>query len=441
MIQALRRWSRSVVAVALAVALVGGVRAAEEEVKPADPAFAAFHPVKAPAPGPLLLQAGDQLAIVGDSITEQCMYSRLLEDYLTMCRPDLKVAARQFGWSGETASGFLRRMTNDCLRFKPTVATLCYGMNDYGYRPFEEGIGKAYRTNYTEVVKRFKAAGARVVLGSPGCVGKVASWVKPLRGTLEEHNLSLCTLRNIDIEIAAEQDVRFADVYWPMLVARSEGKARYGEKYEINGNDGVHPGWAGQLLMAYAFLRGLGFDGDLGTFTLDLAAGRASASAGHTVDKVAGGEVTLTSSRYPFCVSGAVDNFGTTRSGASLVPFNQQLNRLRLVVTGAKPGNYAVTWGEATKTFAADALAKGINLADEFPTNPFSAAFAKVDSAISAKQSFERDQVKGKFHSAEARADMDKVFAATEEGHKAKVEAVAAAFVPVTHTLKVVPAP
>jgi len=40
--------------------------------------------------------------------------------------PQLQVTARQLGWSGETAEGFLRRMTNDCLRFQPTVSTLCY---------------------------------------------------------------------------------------------------------------------------------------------------------------------------------------------------------------------------------------------------------------------------------------------------------------------------
>jgi hypothetical protein len=75
-----------------------------------------------------LIQPGDRLAIIGDSITEQKMYSRIIETYLTLCVPDLKISTRQFGWSGETAEGFLHRMTNDCLRFQPTIATLCYGM-------------------------------------------------------------------------------------------------------------------------------------------------------------------------------------------------------------------------------------------------------------------------------------------------------------------------
>ena len=104
-----------------------------------------FKPAPAPSPQGLLLKKGDRLAICGDSITEQKMYSRLIEDYLTACTPELKVTVRQFGWGGERADGFLTRMTNDCLRFKPTIATTCYGMNDHGYRPFEPGIGEDYR--------------------------------------------------------------------------------------------------------------------------------------------------------------------------------------------------------------------------------------------------------------------------------------------------------
>src|SRR5688572_3356954 len=92
---------------------------------------------EAPVYKKLLLKRGDRLAICGDSITEQKMYSRVMETYLTVCAPELNISVRQYGWSGEQAPGFLARMTNDCLRFEPTVATTCYGMNDHGYRPYE----------------------------------------------------------------------------------------------------------------------------------------------------------------------------------------------------------------------------------------------------------------------------------------------------------------
>src|SRR5438105_2007972 len=69
------------------------------------------------------LQPGDTVAIIGDSITEQKMYSVFIEDYLLMCQPAQVARAMQFGWGGETAEGFKNRMTNDCFRYKPSVAT------------------------------------------------------------------------------------------------------------------------------------------------------------------------------------------------------------------------------------------------------------------------------------------------------------------------------
>src|SRR6266481_6204539 len=148
------------------------------EPAPKDAGLEKFKPLKAPKPTGLLLKKGDRLAICGDSITEQKMYSRIIEDYLTMSVPELEVSVRQYGWGGERAGGFLARMTNDCLRFKPTIATTCYGMNDHEYRAYEESIGRTYREKSAAIIEAFKANNVRVVHGSPGCVGKIPFWVK-----------------------------------------------------------------------------------------------------------------------------------------------------------------------------------------------------------------------------------------------------------------------
>ena len=91
--------------------------------------------------------------------------------------PELEITARQYGWSGEKTDGFLKRMDNDCLPFNPTIVTLSYGMNDARYRPFDVTNGQWYADHYTAIVRKLKSAGARVVVGSPGCSGKLATWV------------------------------------------------------------------------------------------------------------------------------------------------------------------------------------------------------------------------------------------------------------------------
>src|SRR5687767_1852043 len=91
------------------------------------------------------LQKGDFVAICGDSITEQKLYSVYVENYLLMCKPQADLRAMQFGWSGEVAPGFLRKMPTQALRFDMTVATTAYGMNDGGYSPMDDAKAKRYR--------------------------------------------------------------------------------------------------------------------------------------------------------------------------------------------------------------------------------------------------------------------------------------------------------
>jgi lysophospholipase L1-like esterase len=376
-----------------------------------------------------------------------------MEDYLTMCVPELKVTVRQYGWSGERAPGFLARMTNDCLRFKPTIATTCYGMNDHEYRAYEDRIGQTYRDSSTAIIESFKANGARVVQGSPGCVGKVPNWQKRTNDTVVDLNLSLCRLRDIDIELAQKEGVGFADVFWPMLTAGMEAQKRNGTNYAIAGGDGVHPGWAGHTVMAYAFLKALGLQGDIGTFTVDLKKNRMAASAGHKLASAKDGEFVITSSRYPFCAclpagSGSAsypvcekdnpDKDNSIRSAMTLIPFNQALNRLVLKATNFKAGRtYKVTWGSESKTFTATQLERGVNLAEEFPCNPFCEAFAKVDAAVAAKQAYETTQIKKSFRSTQAKTDMEGVAAQTEKEREPLAAAINVAFVPVTHTIKI----
>lgn len=437
----------------LGLTLVAFTSCRTPEVQPVDSALSQFHPAPAPKPAGLVLKQGDRLAICGDSITEQKMYSRLMEDYLTMCVPELGVTVRQYGWGGERAAGFLARMTNDCLRFQPTIATTCYGMNDHEYRTYEDRIGATYREKSTAIVQGFKAHGVRVVQGSPGIVGKVPGWTKRTNDTVTDLNLNLCTIRNIGVEIAKREQVGFADVFWPMLTAGAAAQKQYAPNYAIAGADGVHPGWAGHAVMAYAFLKSFGLPGDLATFTVDLAKNRLQTSAGHTLVAAKAGAFEIRSTRYPFCVcapagAGAPnypecskDDFqkdSSIRSALSLIPFDAELNRFMLVAKNAKAANYRVTWGGESRSFSAAQLRKGVNLAAEFRVSPFSEAFARVDAAVAAKQAYETKQVKQIFHGDEGKADMARAVLRSEGERASLVAAMHNAFEPVTHTLQIV---
>ena len=147
--------------------------------------------------------------------------------------------------------------------------------------------------------------------------------------------------------------------------------------------------------------------------------------------------MTVQSARYPFCATGPADKADSIRSGMALVPFNQDLNRLMLVVKGGTANNYQITWGAANRTYSAAQLAGGVNLAADFEVNPFSEAFKAVDEAVARKQEFETTQIKKLFHSEAGKADMEKTVADSERDRAPLAAALKKAFVPVTHTLTI----
>ena len=388
------------------------------------------------------LKAGDFVAVCGDSITEQKQYSVIIEEYLLMCQPAANLRTLQAGWSGEQAAGFRGRMADDVLPLKPTVTTTCYGMNDGGYTALSADRAATYRTNTTEIVKKFKEAGVRlIVVGSPGVVDS-----ETFKRGQEVYNETLTKLRDIAAEVAVEQGGVFADVNTPMKDVIATAKEKWGKNYAVAGGDGVHPGYNGHLVMAYAFLKALGCDGNVGTITVDLATGKADATAGHKVTGSEKGSVSLESTKYPFCFFGEAKDSNSAKGVLEFLPFNEELNRLTLVAKGVDAAKkYRVTWGAANHEFNGAELAKGVNLAAAFADNPFSEAFKKVDAVVRHQQNFETNLTKQMLHGlgqirAELPGDQATVDAVVEKlaaRDKVRADASRAAVEPVTHTVKI----
>jgi large subunit ribosomal protein L20 len=61
-----------------------------------------------------------------------------------------------------------------------------------------------------------------------------------------------------------------------VVLSEDAAKAKLGKEYHVCGGDGFHPAPNGHIVMAYAFLKAMGLDGQIGTITLDAAAGTIS---------------------------------------------------------------------------------------------------------------------------------------------------------------------
>ena len=382
------------------------------------------------------LRPGDIVAICGDSITKQGLYSTFVETYLLACQQVKDVHAHQFGRNNETAWDFLTRIDSQVLPFHPTVATLCYGMNDGGYSSVDPRREARYRRATTEIVRKLRDGGVRfIVVGSPGAVDSNAFDKNFLTNvSAREYNATLSGLARTARDVAAGEGVAYADLHGLFSEIMAKAKAKYGPGYHVAGADGIHPAANGHLIIAYAFLKALGCDGDIGTISVDLARNHATATEGHRVLSFANGTIEIESTRYPFCFSGNSRDPNSTRGIIEFLSFNSDLNRFRLVVDGTS--RVKVTWGKSSKTFSATELAKGVNLAAEFLDNPFSEPFKAVESKVRRQQ---EDDAQGMKAVPEEQVTLEKLADCVVKKARALEATAQGAVKPVKHTLKIEP--
>jgi hypothetical protein len=280
-----------------------------------------------------------------------------------------------------------------------------------------------------------------VALGSPGFIDD--TW----RGAEEavKMNKVFEAIRGIARETAERTGAKFADIYGAMADATAKGKARYGATYSL-GAGNWPPARAGALLMAGTFLKALGCDGDIGTISVDMAGGTATATDGHKVLSSAKGVVTIESSKYPFCFYGDPAKPEATRSIADVTSFNADLNRFMLVVHKLGADKATVTWGTNACGFTSAELEKGVNLAAAFADgNPFREPFAKVEARILEQQKAETllsnvlmNRLAAYVHHIPSlKEQTDRLAPAIARKSREERDATAAAVKPVTHTIKI----
>lgn len=230
-----------------------------------------------------------------------------------------------------------------------------------------------------------------------------------------------------------------------MAKATTDAEAKMGDNYFVCGKDGYHPDQNGHLVMAYGFLKSLGFTGEIGTFEIDVPTNTAKVTDGHRFVENKVNAYTIESSRYPFCFYGDPKVPSATSGIIDFISFNDDLNRLMLKVTGPAAA-YRITWGTTTKEYPAEQLKLGINLASEFINNPFSQPFSEIEKKVKEKQLFETKYFKGLIHQlGELKTQIgdDPTYAAVAETikkkHAAMSDEITDLFKPVTHTITIEP--
>jgi lysophospholipase L1-like esterase len=332
------------------------------------------------------LKKGDVVVVMGDSITEQRLYSNYLELWSQTRFPSYNLVFRNVGIGGDTSGGGNGRFKRDVLTHKPTVLTVDFGMNDGGYQPFNEKRFAPYMKGLQGIADQAKMAEIRVAWITPQPVEHNPG------NKAESYNETLEKFSDGVKEIAKNNDGLFADQFHPYWAVIHKAREA-GEKGRITGGDAVHPGPPGQALMAASILKAMGFPSEVSTVEVDVA--QKSTANDPKTCKVT--DLAIEAGRISFKRHDlALPFFPELAKGIlKWSPLLEDMNHYGLNVTGLQAGRYAIKLdGKKVAEYTDTELAKGVNLAAAaLSGGPVADQIRDVVTAVTVKTNYYHDQI------------------------------------------------
>jgi lysophospholipase L1-like esterase len=314
------------------------------------------------------LRDGDRVVFYGDSITEQRLYTTAVEEFVIRRFPDRDVRFVHSGIGGDRVTGGWAgpievRLQRDVIAHRPTVVTIMLGMNDGGYKPFDQATFDTYASGYRRIVARLKESlpGVRITVIKPSAFDDVTRPLDFAGG----YNAVLLPYSNFLEELARAETLTIADFNKPVVAGLQRVNAANAQLARQIIPDRVHPGEPGHMIMARALLETWGAPTVVTAVDLDAGAARVVRSEN---TQVSGLEKTATGLAWsqldgalplPLRASHGVPELARL-AGGSL----EDLNRQPLRVTGLPAGGYWLTVdGKKVGAFAERELSEGIDLA------------------------------------------------------------------------------
>ena len=330
---------------------------------------ACLAPSLAPGEDSFALKNGDRVVFYGDSITEQLLYTTFAETYVVTRFPQYDLSFIHSGWSGDRVTGggggsIDRRLARDVVAYRPTVVTIMLGMNDGSYQPFKQEIFDRYASGYRHIVEELKLdlPGVRLTLIKPSPYDDITREPKFENG----YNTVLLRFADFVADLAKSNGATVADLNNPVVEATRKAYDIDQEKATKFNPDRIHPGNAGQLLMAQALLKAWNAPSLVSAVNLDAREPKVvSADQASVTDLAKSGE-GLTWTQLDKALPFPVDLKDPIVALATrTADFFTALDRQPLKVDGLSPSEYTLSIdGEVVGTFTNDQLSTGINLAE-----------------------------------------------------------------------------
>lgn len=320
---------------------------------------------------------GSRVVFVGNSITEAGFYESYIWLYYMTRFPNQPIEVINAGIGGNTAKDILARFDEDVLSRKPTVLVLTFGMNDSGYFEYlngdpEEVANKKVEESYEyfkKLVDKLKAlSGVEIVLMSSSPYDETR---KGNNNHFPGKSKAMERIIAFQKKAAEENGWPFVDLYYPMQQLNLEGQKQNPE-FTISGNDRIHPGNGGHLIMAYYFLKSQGLAGvPVAEVEIDLKKKKVNKAVNATVSNVSVSKTTLSfdylANALPFPIDSASRMWGSEEKQSdalTLIPFEKEFNQEIIRVKNLDAPRYELKIdGESLGTWSREDLENGVNIA------------------------------------------------------------------------------
>ena len=331
---------------------------------------------------------GDRVVMIGDSITEQHLYSNYVEMWTVTRFPKWKITFRNVGIGGDRSVGGNSRFARDVLLHKPTAMTVDFGMNDGSYREFSDQTFKPYMDGLQGMADQATAANIRT------------AWVTPQPLDNDEQGKTALTGYNQTLEkfsegvraISEKNSGKFVDQFHPYLQVLDAARSKADKYNRITAGDAVHPGPPGQALMAASILKGMNFPSLVAAVEIDAKQNKVASQENCTVE---GLQATATSVKFKK-LDKALPFF--PEDASSILPWTpilDELNDYKIQVTGLAPGKYKVRIDSVdVAELSAESLGAGVDIAAEvLKSGPIAEQAKKVKEAVENKNRYHHDQI------------------------------------------------
>jgi lysophospholipase L1-like esterase len=320
----------------------------------------------APAAGgsDFAIRDGDVVVFLGDSITAERTYGKIIENYTLLRYPNRKVTFINAGVGGDTAAGGLARLQRDVFDRGATLLTVAYGINDIGWG------GKAdaeHRQKYLDsiraIVQKCKEHHVRVFICSAAATAADPEKSKDdFLSKMCEEGMSISTSLGegaIDV-LGGMRQIQKG------IVAANQKEADAKKHESLHVADGVHLNELGQTAMAFVILKGLGAPQNVSSATITVGATTTGQSNGCAISNL---NYKANKIEFDRLDEGLPLNFGMLQGlKFRFIPIPDELNRYLLAVHGLARGNYQVQADERVLgTFSSAQLEQGVNLSSASP--------------------------------------------------------------------------